>query len=258
MELQTHHINRWAVSDGDLTVPNVASSSASITCGGASEEVPVENGIASVSVAKALSLMPDLGIYLMVVHGDGTEARSFTLERVESRYTSRGALIAYGRQNNDAFDDEALYPPSVFSGAIQRAEEAIEQACKRSFTTRKRKCRLFVSRLCELPEVDVVDIDCDIDGVELVSDRQATGITRATMATITYGAPCPAMISEAATRLAASYLRPRVGAENARGTASDGVYVSYTLATGDEGSWTGIPYVDAAIEEYRSRRVIVA
>ena len=61
----------------------------------------------------------------------------------------------------------------------------------------------------------------------------------------------------AATRLAAFYLRRRAVAENARGQSMDGVYVSYTLATGEEGAWTGIPYVDAFIEERRSRRRLV-
>ena len=256
MELQSHYIVRWAASNGGLTVPNAAGDSVSFVCGDAMEEATVENGVASVTLAQAIKLMPDLGKYVIEVRG--TDALRYVIERVESRYTSRDALLVYGKRNNDGFDNESLYPAPAFDEAIQRAEEAIEQACKRSFTARKLKTRLFPAKLCELPEVDVRDLECDLAGVELVSDRQATGITKSTMATITYGAEPNALICEATTRLAASYLRPSAHAENARGTSADGVYISYTLPTGEEGSWTGIPYVDAAIEENRSRRVIIA
>ena len=59
------------------------------------------------------------------------------------------------------------------------------------------------------------------------------------------------------TRLAASFIRPRATPENARGTSQDGVYVSYELPTGDDGSWTGLPFVDAVIESHRSKRTVI-
>lgn len=256
MELQSHYIVRWATSNGGLTVPNAAGDSVSFVCGDVVEEATVKDGVATITLAQAIKLMPDLGKYVIEVRGD--DMQRYVIERVESRYTSRDALLAYGKRNNDGFDNVSLYPLPAFDEAIQRAEEALEQACKRSFTTRKLKTRLFPAKLCELPVVDAQDLECDLASVELVSDRQAVGVTKSTMATITYGTESDSLICEAATRLAASYLRPSAHAENARGTSSEGVYISYTLPTGDEGSWTGIPYVDAAIEEHRSRRVIIA
>ena len=256
MELQSHYIVRWAASNGGLAASNTAGNSVSFVCGDVVESATLKNGVASITLAQALALMPDLGKYVIDVKSD--TVHRYVVERVEARYTSRDTLLAYGKHNNDGFDDESRYPVPMFDEAIQRAEEAIEQACKRSFTTRKLKTRLFPAKLCELPVVDAQDLECDLASVELVSDRQAIGVSRSTMATITYGAESSSSICEAATRLAASYLRPRAHAENARGTSSEGVYISYTLPTGEEGSWTGIPYVDAVIEEYRSRRVIVA
>ena len=147
------------------------------------------------------------------------------------------------------------HPDDAVFDAIQAAEEAIERGCGRSFCRRARtvaipaNCALF-----ELPEVDVTSISQG----RLVGDRQASNASAAgAAATIEYGAPCDAQIRRACVKLAASYLRARAGAENARGTSVDGVYVSYELATGEDGSWTGIPDVDAAIASHRSRRVVI-
>ena len=166
--------------------------------------------------------------------------------------------MAYGRNNNDGFDDESLYPQAAVDAAIQRAEEAIEKGCGRSFTERKRTVRLFPANPVELPVVDVYALECPDPSVRLVSYCQATGVTEPVMATLTYGRSLDAQVSEAATRLAAMYLRPRSMPENARGTSAEGVYISYELATGEDGSWTGIPYVDAAIAQNRAHRAVVA
>lgn len=252
MELSLAHINRWAPVNDGMSVA-VEGDSVTFDCAGRVVDANVENGIASIGLDDVLELLPDLGTYVVKVNG-----RPYTVERVFGRYTTRQVLIDYGRASNDGFDNEDLFPQNIIDAAIQRAEETLEKSCGRSFTQRRRNVRLFPDNICELPEVDVLEVACDLETVELVSDRQVSGVTKPVMVSMLYGAECSAQISEAATRLAAFYLRPSARAENARAENIDGVYVSYQLATGDEGSWTGIPFVDAAIEQNRSKRVIVA
>ena len=118
--------------------------------------------------------------------------------------------------------------------------------CRRSATVH------LLPGLNELPFEDAVATTAGtlLHGRQVRIDSEAD-------AEVSYGALFDQRIRAAATMLAASYLRPRVGAENVRGQSMDGVYVSYTLATGEEGSETGLPEVDAIIASHRSHRSVV-
>lgn len=228
MTLLSHSIvTRWAVGDGGLASP----------------------GGASMDEAAALAAMPEIGVHEVQLDGE-----SFAVERVGSRYCSVADVRDHAKRNNDGFADEGKYSDNAILAAIQDAEEAIEDGTKRSFCQRARTVRLDGTGVVEeLPEVDVRSITHGT----LLGDRQAVASAPGE-AVMVYGAACPGRIRRACIALASSYLRPRAGAENARGQSVDGVYISYELATGDDGSWTGIPTVDAAIESCRSRRVVVA
>lgn len=217
---------RWAAGDGGLASPSGA----------------------EMNEADALAAMPELGVHEVELDGE-----SFSVERVGSRYCSVADVRAAAARNNDGFADALKYPDDVVLAAIQQAEEAIEDGCRRSFCRRAATVALMGGgRLEELPEQDVSSLSAGT----LVGDRQAVA-GEPCEAVMVYGASCPARIRQACITLASSFLRPRAGAENARGQSVDGVYISYELATGDEGSWTGLPSVDAAIASHRSRRVVV-
>lgn len=240
---------RWAVSNGPLAV-DAAGADAVVRSGDASVTVTIADDMASLSIEDALLLMPELGPYEITWELENETFLTF-VERVSSRYCSKTDVIDYGKVNNDGFDDKDKYPDDSIAAAIQQAEEAIEVG-KRSFCRRGIDVMLSVG-FNELPVEDVVSTSIG----ELVSDRQVvSGI--AGKAKVIYGTRPDARIREATVRLAASFLRPRARAENARGESVDGVYTSFVLATGAEGSWTGIPYVDAVIEEHRSHRIVVA
>ena len=220
-------VTRWAAGDGGLAA-----------------------GEATMTQAAALEAMPSVGLYAVELDGVAYE-----VERVGSRYCSVADLRAYGIRAGDDFADETKYPDAEVMEAIQAAEEAIEEGCRRSFCERARDVLLPAgAALVELPEQDVRSLSAGT----LVGDRQAVNSTGAdATARMVYGARAGESIRRACCKLAASYLRARVGAENARGTSVDGVYVSYELATGEEGSWTGLPEVDAVIARNRSRRRLV-
>lgn len=255
MELLSNIVNRWATSDGSLTF-TCSTGSAKVVCGDVSIDASVDGQRASISCSDAKKLMPDYGVYEITIESDSE--RTFAIERVSNRYTDKQTIIEYGRKNADGFDNESKYTDSDFASCILAAEESIEHGCNmRSFCTRKMEVMLSNPTINELPVVDVREIECDDPSVHLLSYCQASGVDSAVKAKITYGASLDARMAQAATMLAASFLRPRATPENARGTAQDGVYVSYELPTGDEGSWTGLPKVDAAIEEHRARRVMI-
>lgn len=242
---------RWAVSDGHISIETVGTT-ATASCRGVNVEATVSDGTATVTAAGARMLMPRCGRH--VISWDcGVESHETVVERVGARYCSKEDIVEYGKHNNDGFDDSARYPDGVIQAKIQEAEEAIERGCRRSFCERTKEVRLVAGRLNELPVVDALAIDPG----HLESDRQAT-CDEDCVASVRYGASLDARIRAAAVQLAASYLRPRVGAENARGASVDGVFVSYDLATGADGHWTGLPAVDAVIEDHRSRRVVIA
>lgn len=243
-------VTRWAVSDGPLSIATTGSS-ATATCKSVSVEAAVADGLATINVADVTKLMPSCGVS-EVTWACGLETVITSIEHVGGRYCKRVDIEKYGAKRGDAFDDKSRYTDADVSDAIQQAEEAIDRGCGRSFCARGVDVRLSAGRLVELPVQDARTISSG----SLVSDRQAVS-DDGCMATVMYGSYADARIREAAVRLAASILRATVGSENARGQSVDGVYTSYTLATGADGSWTGIPYVDAVIEEHRSHRVIV-
>lgn len=223
------HTVRWAAGNGGL---------AARTAGAVHE----------MDEAAALEAMPGLGLHELVLGGE-----SYEVERVGSRYCTADELRDYGDRNGDAFGDERRYPDEDIWAAIQAAEEAIEAGCGRSFCRRERDVAILGSGKAEpLPEIDVKSVKPAV----LLYDRMALAHEPCT-ARMVYGAECRADLHEACLRLAASYLRPRIGAENARGQSVDGVYVSYELATGEEGSWTGLPFVDSVIERNRSHRAVI-
>lgn len=226
---------RWAVGDGGLTSPS---------------------GTTVIASAAVLAALPVLGMHEIEVGND-----TFEVERVGSRYCSVADVRERAAVDNDDFADATKYSDDRILDAIQAAEEAIEDACKRSFCKRARTITVPSSHaLYELPEVDVESLE-PVDGSKtlyLLGDRQAANYSGDDIdAVMTYGAPCTERIRRATRILVASYLRPRAGAENARGASVNGVYISYELATGGEGSWTGIPAVDAVIESCRSRRMVI-
>ena len=257
MYVATDRINRFAVEDIPLKVPvNIDGALAVVfSVGDTSVTVAVVNGTASLPAEAVALLMPDLGSYDLHMDTGDYYGRNFIMERVSARYTDRDRLEAYGQANNDRFGDTARYPDQQVAAAIQQAEETIDRSTGRSFCTRVRTVHVQPRRLVELPMVDVQSTD--LDGAEVVNGCQLVGVTAPADVAVTYGTDLDAQIVDAATRLAAWYLRPRAQAENARGTSMDGVYISYDLATGTDGSWTGLPVVDAAIEQHRSRRVVI-
>lgn len=253
MLLSAYTDNRWAPTDGAIELQAPDGEAVVSSEGGEAVSVVAAGGIASVPAAVADQLLGTLGARVLTCAGV-----DYRVERVGGRYTDRAAVIAYGKQSNDGFEDEARYPAAAFAQAILAAEVAIERACGRSFCKRSISVTLRPGKVTELPVADAYAIQRDDPAVRLVSVSQVVGVTAPVPATVEYGVSLDSQMHIAATKLAASYLRPRAGAENARGASSDGVYVSYELATGDDGSWTGLPFVDAAIEAHRSRRGLIA
>lgn len=256
MELLTNIVNRWATSDGSLTFA-CAATSATAKCGEEEATVSIKDGRGSISYSDAKRLLSEIGLHELVITADSDET-PYQIERVGNRYTDKQTIVEYGRKNNDGFDDSGKYTDADFAACILAAEESIEKGCgSRSFCRRKMNVILRDPKLNELPVVDVFNIESKDGSAHLASYCQAEGVEEETEVTITFGVPLNAKIAMAATMLAASFLRPRATPENARGTSQDGVYISYELPTGEEGSWTGLPKVDAAIEEYRARRVMI-
>lgn len=255
IELSSYRTNRWAITDGPIAL-KIEGEQASAIAGNSTATLPIIDGTVEIPLAKALELFPSLGVFELSITS-GETAQEYRVERVKNRYTNREQIIAYGKESNDGFEDEARYPLEKFTAAILAAEETIERGCRRRFCESKAEVTLYPGKVSELPMTDCWGIECDDPEVRLISVCQAIGVTSTIKAEVSYGLSPDARINEAATRLAASYLRPRASAENARGTAIDGVYVSYDLATGDDGGWTGLPYVDSVIEARRSHRSII-
>ena len=238
--------NRWAASDGPLALDLPGTGSVTVTCGDAVASATRSGQTATLTAAQALTLMPSVGVYVLEWNGVET-----CVERVGARYCTPADLIAYGRRNGDDFDNQSRYPANALQEAIQAAEEAIEAGTRRSFCRRSVEVGL-VPGLNELPVEDATATSAGT----LLHGRQIR-VDEACTAKVTYGALFDRRIADATAQLAASILRPRVGAENVRGQSMDGVYVSYTLATGEEGGETGLPDVDAVIASHRSHRSVV-
>lgn len=253
MKLLANIANRWAIFDGSLTFD--CQQTAQVKCGDVEVTAEYSGGLCTILPADCKRLMPDLGAYeFNVIAGDSEFP--LMVERVNSRYTTKNTILEYGRLNNDEFDRD-MFTDDAFASAILQSEEAIDNGCGRSFCRRKIDVVLTDPVLNELPVVDAADIECEDETVHLMSFCQASGVENPVKATVLYGSRLNAQIANAATKLAASFLRPRATPENARGTAQDGVYISYELPTGEEGSWTGLPSVDAAIAANRVNRVMI-
>jgi hypothetical protein len=241
--LSASHVTRW--QPGQPCRFETAASS--VSCGGVTVTAVHSEGYAVVEATDMASLCPSLG-----VHGlEWSDGTATPVERVGSRYATPRDLVAYGDASNDDF---GRWTEDQMWAVIQRAEETFEASTRRSFCQRALVVRTPDSDWLELPVQDAVSVS---DG-ELVTDRQMVPPAGGGEVTVTYGAPCDSQVTAAVLQLAAWYLRPRAAGENARGANVDGVYVSYQLATGEDGSWTGLPQVDAAIAAHASRRKLVA
>lgn len=241
---------RWSIADGGLSLTTDAEV-VTVSCGDVTVEAEVSGGVASITPQEAASLMPSIGVFQLSWSSVGGVVPT-TVERVGSRYTTPDTVRASGKRNNDGFTDKGRYPDDMVWVAIQRAEEAIDGGTLRSFCKRSIETCLDTG-FNELPVQDVVSIS---EGAHLANDRQAFADADGVY-TVVYGAQCDASVTAACTMLAASFLRPRLRAEDARGESVDGVYIGYTLASGTDGSWTGLPKVDAVIESHRSHRMVV-
>lgn len=224
----------------------------------------------SADVSERIStFLGDATIVWTLVGGD-LLAYKTGIEVVESHYVSIAELRAFGGDADD-FDKTDIYPDDALFSVRQAAEETIEADANRSWTRRARSYKTFFDGgLVELPDCDVDDLtdvflgtDDVTDQVELVTDcqvsLQALSLWRGRLSiSYEYGQEAaPAEIKRAVCKLAASMLRKGSRAENARGESADGIYTSFTLATGKEGSWSGIPEYDAAVQRFgRKRRVI--
>lgn len=243
--IQEGMVNRWALSEGAITMA-YPGGDAIVRCGDASATAATSAGVSTLSPSDALALMPSLG-----VHDLDWGGVPVTVEHVGARYCHVADIIAYGRRNGDGFDNSARYPRADIEAAIAAAEDVIDSGTRRSFCRRMAVVALKPG-LNELPFEDAQSATAG----ELLHGRQIRVDSECT-AEVVYGAYLDQRVRDAACMLAASYLRPRVGAENVRGQSMDGVYVSYTLATGEEGGETGLPEVDAVIASHRSHRAVV-
>ena len=242
MELLSNISNRWATSDGALTFAFSGESAEASGCS-VTVDVSIADVHATIQLSDAKTFMPEIGIYEVVVSNDGAETL-FNIERVSARYTSKYAIVEYGRTNNDGFDDENRYTAEVFAQAILAAEEAIERGCQRSFCKRRIDVLLSDPKLNELPVCDVFNIDCEDESVKLVSYCQASGVDSETKATIDYGTSLDSMIAMAAIRLAAvSYTQLDVYKRQAQlsfETISGTVEKPYHGAFSDEFDYSGM------------------
>ena len=255
LALRKSGVNRWAPSDGGVRFELSDWDLASVTVRGddGSREVNVTEGWASLPASDVMSICP-IGESVLW-WGDEPS----TIERVGSRYCTRADLEEHGELQEDGFDDREKYPDAMVASAIQTAEEAIEQGTGRSFCERATTVHLPAGHVVWLPVEDAREIEPvtgGLIGAALLSGAQAS-VPVPGRYRIVYGAPLPAALREACVRLVASRLRPKTRAEDARGSSVDGVYTSYTLATGEDGSWTGLPSVDAAIAANAAHRVAV-
>lgn len=255
LTLRTSGVNRWAPSDGGvrLDVPDVEDGELEVKANGSTATAQVSEGWAVLAPSGLMELCP-IGVSTLWF-GE----LCAVVERVGCRYCTRADIEAHGELQQDDFDDTVKYPDEQVAAAIQVAEEAIEAGTGRSFCERSTIAILPAGPVVWLPVNDATAIEAEAEGsvpALLLSGSQAS-VVQPGRYRIAYGAPLPASLREACIRLAASKLRPRTRAEDARGSSVDGVYTSYTLATGEDGSWTGLPSVDAAIAENAARRVMV-
>lgn len=154
----------------------------------------------------------------------------------------------------DDTDDFSDVTEDEFWAARQAATETFERNARRSFVQQMGTTETFSGGFVWLGHNDVTEVLTP--GWELVSDCQVRGPHGHATIRYRYGlTEVPVRVSEAVLRLAAYYLRPSATPERATGEATEAGFIRYTLA-GRDGA-TGLPEVDAAIEQFGRCRAVV-
>lgn len=154
----------------------------------------------------------------------------------------------------DDTDDFSEVSEEEFWAKRQEATETFERNAHRSFVQQMGTTETFRGGFIWLDHNDVCDVLTP--GWRLVSDCQAVGPEGHSVIRYRYGlTEVPERVSDAVLTLAAYYLRPSVTPDRATGEATEAGFIRYTLA-GRDGA-TGLPEVDAAIEQFGRQRVVV-
>lgn len=154
----------------------------------------------------------------------------------------------------DDVDDFSSVPEEGFWAARQSATEVFERNANRSFVNQMGVTETYQGGFVQLMHNDVHEVFTP--GWKLVSDCQAVGPDGRASIRYRYGlSEVPERVSEAVLALAAYYLRPSATPDRATGESTEAGFIRYTLA-GKDGA-TGLPEVDAAIEQYGRKGVMV-
>ncbi len=154
----------------------------------------------------------------------------------------------------DDVDDFSDKTEEEFWAARQSATEIFEKNARRSFVQQIGTTETYEGGFVWLDHNDVHKVFTP--GWKLVSDCQAQGPEGRAIIRYRYGLrEVPERVSEAVLALAAYYLRPSATPDRATGESTDAGFIRYTLA-GKDGA-TGLPEVDAAIEQYGRAGVMV-
>ena len=186
------------------------------------------------------------------------------------------ATVQEMRDRYQALADTTRYPDDAVQDALRTAEEIIEDACAVAFVPRTVVSTVLAdgTRLLTLPYTRVRQvIDVTVDDATLTSSDldllvvNAAGLYRAAgwaentrvVVTYTHGYDQPpGRVKEAVMLLAKTRLV--IGPVDERATSmttEDGGTISL-ITPGVRGSITGIPEVDATIEQYGERAVVIA
>lgn len=198
-----------------------------------------------------------------VTWGDGTSSYAAWLEVVARHYCSTDDVL-------DCGDDQSS-PRSIGCTEAQafearaQATDVIEQAARRSFVPVTCEEGISCSRgdasilgWPDVSSVSIVDATDSAATVTLVGDSMAR-LEHSTRESIVYVHGLkrfPEPVRRACATLAASYLLPSRIPSRASGESTDAGFLRYTLA-GVDGA-TGIPEVDAVIQQYGRHRMEVA
>jgi len=171
------------------------------------------------------------------------------VEVVSHHYFALDDLTASdGTDDFSGFTDEQLWQ------ARQAATETFEENAHRAFVRRRGSTETHSGGFVWLDHNDVREMLTP--GWELLSDCTAVGPDGHATIEYVWGIDdVPARVSSAVMQLAAYFLRPSVTPERATGEATEAGFIRYTLA-GRDGA-TGLPEVDAAIEQFGRQRVVV-
>ncbi|KRN55044.1 MAG: hypothetical protein KHZ79_06225 [Atopobium minutum] len=185
----------------------------------------------------------------VVFTNGGTFVCRAVVEVVERHYFSIDALKA----QDDTNDFQGVTDEQFFR-ARQAATEVFEQNAHRSFVNRLGKTETYSGDFCWLAHNDVSSIFTPhVDQLSKCTVQAPLGHL---VIEYIYGLDwIPARVSAAVMSLTGYYLRPSTTPERATGEAVDGGFIRFTLA-GKDGA-TGLPEVDAVIEQYGCNRVIV-